>query len=479
MSDFFVGRQYELKQLAELEQKRTASLVVVYGRRRIGKSRLVEEFGKGKRFYSFAGLYPDKGTTAQDQLRNFYYRFVSQFDIKPNMFEDWVQAFHYLAQQTRQGKVVILLDEITWMSTSDQTFLGKLKNAWDLEFKQNPQLTLVLCGSVSQWIEKNLLANQGFYGRISLKIQLGEQPLSDCNQYWHYYGNNLISDYDKLKILSVTGGIPKYLEEINPNRSADDNIKRLCFEPSGLLFNDYHYIFSSMLERDSELYRQIVEVLCQHNKQRKDILAELNKKSGGVLSAYIDELEVAGFIARDYAWNLKTGHLSKLSQYRLSDNYLRFYIQYILPALSKIKHQQFNWRSLNSLPGWATIMGLQIENLILNNRQAIQSLMDIHPDEVICDGPFFQRKTTKTAGCQIDYLIQSRLGVLYICEVKFTRSILRASIIQDVQNKIKRLTVPRNMSVVPVLLHVGDVHDEVFDASFFGHIININQLLYR
>ncbi len=477
MGDRFIGRRKELGLLKELWSKKSASLVVIYGRRRIGKSRLAQEFGKDSSFYFFEGLYPEKGTTNEDQLHAFHQRLSTYFtDTKKLPFSDWLEAFHELSLKTRKGKIVILLDEISWMGKYDPNFLGKLKNAWDMDFKQNPNLVLILCGSVSSWIERKLLKHAGFYGRISIKMRLNEQPLSDCKQYWAN-NNDHISAYEKFKILSVTGGIPKYLEEINTHLPAEENIKKLCFVPTGLLFNDYNYIFSSMLERDSEVYQKVVQTLCQHNLLRNEILEKLDKRSGGLLTSYIDELETSGFITRDFTWNLRTGDFSKISQYRLSDNYIRFYTKYILPATPKIRSGQFGFNSMASLPGWSSIMGLQVENLILNNREAILSLMHIYPDEVLCDGPFFQRKTTKAQGCQIDYLIQTKLGVLYLCEIKFTRTIIGTKVIEDMKEKIRRIAAPKHLSIVPVLLYIGDVQDEILDAQFFGKVFDISVLL--
>ncbi len=475
----FIGRKKELGLLKELWSKPSASLVVIYGRRRIGKSRLAQEFGKDSHFYAFEGLYPEKGTTNEDQLHAFHQRFSTYFnDTKKISMSDWLEAFHELAVKTQKGKIVILLDEISWMGQDDPNFLGKLKNAWDMDFKQNPNLVLILCGSVSSWIERKLLNHEGFYGRISIKLRLQEQPLADCNQYWAN-DHDRISAYEKFKILSVTGGIPKYLEEIHTNLPAEENIKKLCFVPTGLLFNDYNYIFSSMLERDSKVYQKVVQILCQHHLLRNEMLQKLDKKSGGLLTSYIDELEISGFIARDFTWNLRTGDFSKISQYRISDNYIRFYSKYILPAIPKIRNGQFGFSSMSSLPGWSSIMGLQVENLILNNREAVLSLMGVYSDEVICDGPFFQRKTTKVQGCQIDYLVQIKLGVLYLCEIKFTRTIISTKIIEDVKKKIRRIATPKHLSIVPVLLHIGDVQDEVLDSQFFGKVFDMSHLLER
>jgi hypothetical protein len=116
--------------------------------------------------------------------------------------------------------MIVLFDEISWMGSKDPDFLGKLKNAWDLYFKKNPKLIFILCGSVSSWIDKNILSHTGFLGRISYRLTLEELPLKDCNQFWSSAGGQ-ISAYEKLKVLSITGGVPRYLEEIKPRMSAE------------------------------------------------------------------------------------------------------------------------------------------------------------------------------------------------------------------------------------------------------------------
>jgi uncharacterized protein len=472
MKPKFVGRQNELNLLRDLKGKATSSLVVVYGRRRIGKSRLIEEFAKGANFYVFTGLHPEIDTTAQDQRTHFHEQYLDQCSDKPEKFRNWTAAFAALAKQMSQGRVVILLDEISWMATEDRTFLGKLKSAWDTKFKQNPQLMLVLCGSVSSWIEKRLITNRGFFGRISLKVRLKELSLPECNAFWAGQGTS-ISVYEKLKILSVTGGVPKYLEEINPALSADHNIHKLCFSPNGFLCTDYDDLFSSMLERDSTLYQSIVEALSHKKLQHAPLMEALQKQGGGIFSQYMNELKLAGFVSIDHTWNLRNGELARFSQYRLSDNYVRFYLKYMRAKFDKIETGGFEMHSLNALPNWMGVMALQVENLILNNRHALHKWMGIFPDEVVCSGPFFQRKTARQKGCQIDYLVQTRAGVLYVCEIKFTRNIIRPSIIEDMKQKISRIARPKNTTAVPVLIHFGEVHDDVVGCQYFGKIINM------
>lgn len=124
-------------------------------------------------------------------------------------------------------------------------------------------------------------------------------------------------------------------------------------------------------------------------------------------------------------------------------------------------------------------MGLQIENLVLNNMNQINSLIGVYPDEILNEGPFFQRKTTRQKGCQVDYLIQAKFGVLYLCEIKFTFKGIQTNVIKEVQEKIDRLSLPKNFSIKPVLIHVGDVYDEVLESNYFSKIIDIAELFHQ
>src|SRR3990167_2950475 len=194
----FIGRKRELQMLQELFKKKSSSLVVIRGRRRIGKSRLAQEFANKIPHYIFSGIPPTIGITAADQREEFARQIQREMKIPLPRAEDWGDLFWQLAQQAQKRKIVLVLDEISWMGSKDPTFLGKLKTAWDLYFKNNPQLILILCGSISSWIEENILSSTGFMGRISLDIILEELPLLECNDFWN---SEHVSFFDKFKIL--------------------------------------------------------------------------------------------------------------------------------------------------------------------------------------------------------------------------------------------------------------------------------------
>ncbi len=472
----FIGRNNELQKLNRLSKKRSASLVVLKGRRRIGKSRLICEFAKKQVFYNFIGLPPNERTTTKSQHIEFARQLGENFGLPGIAANNWGDLFTVLSSQTKHGKVIILLDEVSWMGSKDPDFLGKLKNAWDSQFSHNPELILVLCGSVSVWIEKNIINSAGFYGRISLAMSLDELPLSKCVKFWYGIGSK-ISSYEKFKILSVTGGIPRYLEEIHPELSAEENIRFLCFEKDGLLFREFDQIFSKVFLKKSDLYQKIVDCLQNGRASYEHICKCLGKESSGFVSEYLEELLEAGYIRREFTWHLSTGKRSMLSHYAISDNYLRFYLHCIFPNKDRIKNNAFEHRTITSLPGWESIMGLQFENLVLNNRMAIQRLLGVKPEDVICDNPYFQRKTSRQEGCQIDYLIQARFNTLYVCEIKFSKHPIKPSVIQEVENKIARLNLKRQTSCRPVLIHVNGVSDDILDSRYFAEIIDFGQLL--
>ncbi len=474
----FKGRQNEITRLLNVTKKNVASFVVVKGRRRVGKSRLIDEYSKYfEKYYKFEGLAPEKNITAMQQLEEFSSQISRQFKTANASYNNWSDALWAIGERVQTGKCLLFFDELSWMGNKDTTFLAKIKSFWDNQLSKNHELVFIVCSSASAWIEKNLLSSTAFVGRVSFTITLEELPLVDCNKFWP----DNISAYEKFKILSVTGGIPKYLEEINPKECAEENIKQLCFTDGGFLVMEFKRIFSDLFLRNSEFYKKIIAVLAAGSKEQSEIQAEICKKDDqqhyGRIPEYLWELEEAGFIRRDYSWDIRTGKDSRISQYRLQDNYLRFYIKYIEKNLGKIKRSAFNFKSLTSLLEWNAIMGYQFENLILNNRQVIHKILGLTADEIICENPYFQKPNKRLPGCQIDYMIQTKFSCLYICEIKFSKNKIDGTVIKELKEKINALKFPRGFSYRPVLIHVNGVSDDVIDDDYFYAIIDMAQLL--
>ena len=400
--------------------------MTVKGRRRVGKSRLITEFAKGKNFLVFSGIPPQNDTTEQLQRDIFAKQLGQQISLPSIQAQDWSDLFTLLARYTQDTPCVILFDEISWMGSKDRTFLGKLKNAWDLEFQKNPHLILILCGSVSTWIEENIINSTAFFGRISLYMTLDELPLHDCHTLIESQGF-CGSVYETFKIVSITGGIPWYINQIQPRMSADDNILNLCFRPDGVLFNEFDLIFHDLFEKRSEIYRPIVESLSDSPLEFNQICNAVGYKKSGSVSGYLENLIKSGFITRDYSWCLKSGQPSRLSHFRLSDNYLRFYLKSIKPYKAKVLQNKFKHINITNLPGWNTILGLQFENLILKNREKIWKKLGIRPEDIVADNPFFQEKQQGWLGVKLIILFKRAL-IRYL-RARLSFLILRSKVI--------------------------------------------------
>jgi len=473
----FIGRKDELSRLKNLYHKKTPSLVVLKGRRRIGKSRLVSEFAlkqEGKKFWSFTGLAPGEGVTDQKQRDYFANQLSLMLNMPAMTFLDWANAFEYLSIHVKEGDI-ILFDEISWMGIKDPTFIPKLKAWWD---KEKRHVILVFCGSVSTWIEENILKNTAFFGRINLTITLDHLSIPESAEFLKKIGIKA-SDYDIYKILSILGGVPWYLEQLNSTLSIEENIRQLAFEKDGILVLEFDRIFHDLFNGKGATYKKILDALKGGAKTLLEIRKLIDFPHSGTLSQMVEHLIIAGFISKQSLWSFKSTKPLKQSLYRIVDPYMRFYLQMIEPNLSKISIDGYKDITFQTLPGFEAHLGLQIEYLLLQNRYLLLKAIGITGVEIISDGPYRQSKTTTQNGCQIDYLIQTSTKNLFICEFKFKRKEIGKDIIGDIENKISALKTPRGFATVPVLFHLSGVSDPVATSSYFYRIIDITDFLEK
>jgi len=400
MSDsIFIGRNRELERLQALYQKNTPALVVIKGRRRIGKSRLIAEFAKKhkKNFCTFAGLAPQKGMTSQDQRNNFARQLSYNLKLPPMTFLDWSDAFEYLSIYLKKGDI-ILFDEISWMGHKDPTFIPKLKAWWD---NQKIHIFCVLCSSVSTWIEENILKSTAFFGRINLDIALEPLTLPESAQFLKAI-NMKTSAYDTYKLLSVLGGVPWYLEQLNPQITADENIKRLAFEKNGILVLEFEMIFHDLFNGKGASYKKILDALKDGAKTLAEVRQSITFAHSGTLSYMMEHLITAGFVSKQSMWSFKTEKYLKQSLYQIADPYMRFYLKMIAPKLESISRNEFNNVPLSTFPGFDIHIGLQLELLLLQNRQLIHKIIGIPTIDITNCGTYRQSKNSTQKGCQID-----------------------------------------------------------------------------
>ena len=473
----FIGRDDDLALLAGLWDKRVASLVSCRGRRRVGKSTLIEEFAKrtAEHFIAIEGLAPRKGMSDAKQRRNFRDRLAEQMDAPIGSADSWPMAFSLLDSVLPQtGRTVVLLDEISWMGGYDKDFPSYLKAAWDKKLKNHPNLILVLCGSVSAWIADNILNSTGFVGRNSLDLEVRELPLRDAIQVIGPTADRM-STTEKLDILSVVGGIPRYLEEFRPSLTLDENIRRMCFLKQGLLFREFDETFNNVFGTRAGRRRAVLGVLASGAATAAEIAARLGTGINGHLTRTLLELEYAGFVASETNLNAATGKPARIERYRISDNYTRFYLHFIEPNRTSIADGLFQFASMEQLKGWDAQLGYQFENLILNHVGDLFAHLGIEKSLVLSAAPYVQRGTKRGEGCQIDLLIQTR-RTIYAVEIKRRREI-GPEVMDEMAAKVQRLKVAHGVSVRTALVYDGRLSPLIEAEHGFDALIPASALL--
>ena len=467
----FIGRERDLKDLEALWGRDHGVLVTCRGRRRIGKSTLIEEFAyrSAEVFIRIEGLAPRKGMTDAAQRRRFCEKVAEYSGHEAVQSATWALAFTQLDELLTTGRrTVVLLDEISWMGGYNPDFAGYLKEAWDCKFRKHPNLVFVLCGSVSAWIAENILDSTGFVGRDSLDIELKELPPLQCQQMLGPAGERM-SVREKIDLLSVVGGVPKYLEDIRPELSVDENVRRMCFMPRGILFREFDETFNGVFGRKSRTRGRILRLLMSGPKSAAE-LAEIDGKApNGSYAKALKDLRIAGYVAGDGGLNPCTGEPLREERFRISDNYTRFYLHYIEPRRKMVEKDLFEFSSLEQLNGLESMFGFQFENLVLNNLQTLFPMLGLDTALVLSASPYCQRAAVGRDGCQIDLLIQTQ-RMLMVVEIKRRREIGR-EVIDEVDAKVKKLKFAGNLSLRTALVYDGRLSPAVAADRYFDFIV--------
>ena len=210
-------------------------------------------------------------------------------------------------------------------------------------------------------------------------------------------------------------------------------------------------------------------------KSPSELAEAMQVEVGGFISENLTGLEAAGFVAKDEGVNPQNGKRSSLVRYRISDNYTRFYLKYIEPNRGLIKKGAYNFVSVEQLPGWSVILGLQFESLVCNNLVGVLRELDLDRTLLLSAAPYRQGETKRSKGCQIDLLLQTRHTV-YVIEIK-RRNYIGEEVVAEVREKMSRLKVKRGLSVIPILVFEGHASARIAADGFFARMIPAEDLL--
>ena len=410
--DKIVGREAERKLLQRYQESEKSELVALYGRRRVGKTYLIRCTFRDEFDFSFTGMYETSKTL---QLR----RFAKQLGVDETP-KDWFEAFDLLRDHLialKKKTVTVFLDELPWMDTRNSHFLEAFSMFWNTWPMGTSLLKLYVCGSSTSWMLNKFIGDKGgLYGRTSRTIYLRPFTLRETGQYLTAVKNFTLTHRQILDIYMIMGGIPYYLDMLDPELSVNRNIDELFFASNAPLRAEYEFLFRSLFS-NSDRYRKVVEILSQKLKgmTRKEILETL-KSDGGSLSKVLEDLSACDFI-RSYS---AIGKKSKSCIYQLTDLFCLFHIRFVTNEREQDEHY---WTNLpeGMKNAWS---GYAFEQVCLHHIPQIKNKLGISGvfSNVFSwnSGPFTDDDGTKWNGGQIDLLIDRRDDVINICEIKYS-----------------------------------------------------------
>ncbi|KAF0193520.1 MAG: putative ATPase (AAA+ superfamily) [Bacillota bacterium] len=327
----FIGRKTELGFLESRYRAQGGQLVVLYGRRRVGKTETLRKFCEGKEhvFYSCTEY------TDEQQLGAFSSRMLAKGIPAAKYvkaFSHWEQALASVSELTGSGKKLLIIDEFPYMVKSNPSIPSILQNLWDSRLK-NENVMIVLCGSAMSFIEKEILAEKNpLYGRATGILKMTEMDFYEAIEFFPSYSN-----LDKITAYAVLGGIPHYLKQFDPSQPLDVNIKRSILQRGSILYSEVEFLMRQEL-RETSVYNTILEAVALGNTKLNDIFqkTQIDKNK---LTVYLRNLIDLGIVSREFSVSdgIKEQANVQRGLYQITDNFFRFWYAFVFPNMSELE----------------------------------------------------------------------------------------------------------------------------------------------
>ncbi len=412
-----IGRKKETDELNKLYYSGKAELVAIYGRRRIGKTYLVDETFKGHITFRHAGLSPvdeNKKGQLKAQLEHFYYSLLLHGMKKSKKPANWLEAFYlletFLEQNDDGSRQLIFLDELPWLDTPRSGFMTAFEGFWNTWGCHRNNLMVVVCGSANSWILDNLINNHGgLYNRVTYEIKLAPFTLNECEQFYNSK-NVKLSRYDIAQSYMILGGIPYYMGYFQSGMSLAQNIDHILFSKQGKLKSEYDRLFASIFS-NPELMKEIVGLLYTRNAgyTRSELVEKVSIKDGGTLSQSLRALIASDFVIKYIPFGK-----GKKEHYKLVDPFCMFYLHFVE---KKRELDDKFWQHNTSKQQVVSWRGFAFENVCFNHVPQIKKALGI--SGVITTHSAWSKRKDDVEGVQIDLLLSRNDNVVNMCEIKY------------------------------------------------------------
>ncbi len=410
-----IGREKEQEILKKALTSREAEMVAVIGRRRVGKTFLIESVYEKNITFKLSGI---QDAPTDEQLKNFVYQLDkaannSQASQTPS---NWLEVFFMLIKylETKKGeqRQVVFFDELPWLAANKSAgFLRGLSFFWN-SWAVRENVVVVICGSAASWmVQKVVNHTGGLHNRITKRIHLKPFTLYETEHF--FKSRNIpLTRYQIVQIYMALGGVPHYLKEVESGKSAVQNINDICFSETGLLKDEFSNLYPALFN-NAEHHIAVVRALAtkRQGMTREEVIKISKIKNGGTLTKILEELELSNFISVYRSYHKK----KKDKLYRLTDEYSLFYLHFIE---NNAYEGNDTWQHLSQTSAYKSWSGYTFESICIKHLPQIKKALSIAGVYAVSSS-FFKKGTSTEKGVQIDLLLDRKDQVINLFEIKF------------------------------------------------------------
>ena len=323
----FLGREKEILGL-EKEYARDGGFVVIYGRRRIGKTTLIKQFIKSKTAFYFLAT-KEVESQSMKRFAGVIARTTGNSVMQKAAFSDWLDLFQAVADYKPNEKKVLVIDEFPYLVKVNDSFPSILQNAWD-EILKDSNVMLILCGSLISMMKKHALSYESpLYGRRTAQMRIAPLPFTTV------YTSQKLSFTDAVEQYSITGGVPKYMEFFSDGQPLYSQIKENILSKNGFLYEEPNFLLADEVQVPTN-YFSIIKVIADGNHKLGTIAGILGLETSA-LTPYLKTLSELSFIEKQVPVTEKNAEKTRKGLYFISDNLLRFWFRYVYPYKGELE----------------------------------------------------------------------------------------------------------------------------------------------
>jgi hypothetical protein len=409
-----IGREQEKRALRSYAESKKPEFLVLYGRRRTGKTFLIREFFKNDFCFYCTGRTEETMRAqlgAFNEALNRYGKDSASYGNSTSWFDAFLELRSLIETDTRLGKKVIFIDEMPWLDTQSSGFLSAFEYFWNSFASSRPDILLIACGSATSWVVRKLFENTGgLFNRVTRRMYLKPFTLGECEEFYRDIGV-VMNRYQMIESYMIFGGIPFYLDLFDKGYGFAQNVDMLCFGDGALLRNEYRSLYATLF-KNYENHHAVVGALSKKamGMTRDELLRATKLSNGGRFTQTLEDLELCGFIRKYHAFLKK----SKGSIYQLADAFTLFY------------HRFMEGRSLNTSNFWVGGLnggahnawsGYAFEQVCLAHDEQIKKALGIAG---ITSDMASWRSGAGIRGAQVDLVIDRADQVINLCEMKYS-----------------------------------------------------------